>query len=251
MTQFANIVRVGERFIVADKDSYDLLRLSFFPATVIPLAMMDTARTLLGYKGVEFKEQDFENDILLPFIKRARASWGSKGEAFTSQHQPGMLILDAAASGAETARTMAPKIESIMATFFRRWGFHQNFEVSESRGKVRIGIEYSIDPKSKPVIELEKDVKELPKYEIEFGGFKISLALDDPKGRIETNGNSKDVHIGYVHVDLSIKQGGRYTPYQSGRCTYGEVSSVAPMMVALMQIAENHPDNINKKAADD
>lgn len=249
MTQIANIVRVGERFIVADKDSYNLLRLSFFPATVIPEAMMDTARTLLAYKGVEFKEQDFESDVLLPFIKRARASWGSKHEAFTSQHQSGMLILDSASSGAETARAIAPKIESIMASFFRRWGFKHAFEISESRGKVRIGIEYSVDPKSKPVIELEKNVKELPKFELELGGFKISLALDDPKGRIESNGNSKDVHIGYVHVDLSIKQGGRYVPYHSGRCTYGEVSSVAPMMVALMQIAENHPENINKKAA--
>lgn len=251
MTQIANIVRVGERFIVADTESYNLLRLSFFPATAIPLNMMDTAKTLLGYKGVEFKEQDFEEEILRPFMKRAQASWEAKSDAFTSQFQPGMLILDAAASGADSARTMVPKVESVMASFFRRWGFKHTFEVSESRGKIRIGIEYSIDPKAKPVIELEKDSKDLPKFELELGGFKLSLALDDPKGRIETKGNSKEVQVGYVHVSMSIKQGGQYKPYYSGRCTYSEVSNVLPMVTALMQIAESYPENVNKIAASD
>jgi hypothetical protein len=40
-------------------------------------------------------------------------------------------------------------------------------------------------------------------------------------------------------------------PYQSGRCTYGEVSSVFPMIAALVQIAEHQPDNYTKLAATD
>jgi hypothetical protein len=248
MTQIANIVRIGERFIVADKDSYNVLRAASFPATFIPVAMMDSARTLLGFKAVTFNEQDFETEFLAPFIKRARASWGAKSETFTSQFQSGVLVLDAAPAGAEAARMMAPKIEAVVAKFFSRWGFKHTFEVSESRGKVRIGIEFSADSKAKPVIELEKDSKDLQKFEIEFGGFKLGLSMDDPRGRIESNGNGKDVHIGYVYVDLSIKQGGRFTPYHSGRCTYGEVSSVLPMIAALVQIAEYQPDNFNKAA---
>jgi hypothetical protein len=94
MTQIVNIVRIGERFIVADKNSYDILRASSFPATAIPAAMLESAKTLLTYKGVEFNEQDFEQEFLLPFIKRARASWGAKGDAFTSQFQAGMLVMD-------------------------------------------------------------------------------------------------------------------------------------------------------------
>jgi hypothetical protein len=249
MTQIVNIVRIGERLIVADKDSYNALRAASFPATFIPVAMLESAKTLLGYKSIEFKEQDFEQEFLLPFIKRARASWGAKSEAFTSQFQPGMLIMDAASAGADAARQMAPKIESVMARFFSRWGFKHTFDVSESRGKVRISVEYSSESKTKPVIELEKDAKDLQKFEIEFGGFKLSLSMDDPRGRIESSGNGKDVHIGYVHVDLAIKQGGSFMPYHSGRCTYGEVSSVLPMIAALVQIAEYQPDNYTKLAA--
>lgn len=251
MTQIANIVRIGERFIIADKDSYNLIRASSFPATSIPAGMLDSAKTLLAYKGIEFKEQDFDHEFLLPFIKRARASWGAKSDAFTSQFQAGMLIMDAASAGAESARQMAPKIEAVMAKFFTRWGFKHTFEVSESRGKVRISVEYSVDPKARPVIELEKDARDLKKFEIEFGGFKIGLSMDDPRGRIESNGNGKDVHIGYVHVDIALKQGGTFIPYQSGRCTYGEVSSVLPMIAALVQIAEHQPDNYTKLAATD
>jgi hypothetical protein len=239
MTQIVNIVRIGERFIVADKNSYDILRASSFPATAIPAAMLESAKTLLTYKGVEFNEQDFEQEFLLPFIKRARASWGAKGVAFTSQFQAGMLVMDAAQAGADAARQMAPKVEAVIAKFFSRWGFKHTFEVSESRGKVRIGVEYSADSKARPVIELERDSKDLQKFEIEFGGFKIGLSMDDPRGRIESNGNGKDVHIGYVHVDLSIKQGGTFMPYHSGRCTYGEVSSVLPMIAALHQTSRN------------
>jgi hypothetical protein len=251
MTQIANIVRIGERFIIADKDTYHLLRANSFPATSIPLNMMESAKTLLSYKDVEFKEQDFDQEFLLPFIKRARASWSAKSDAFTSQFQAGMLIMDAAPAGADEARKMAPKIESVMAKFFSRWGFKHTFEVSESRGKVRISVEYSIDPKARPVLELEKDTRDLKKFEIEFGGFKLGLSMDDPRGRIESSGNGKDVHIGYVHVDIAIKQGGTFIPYQSGRCTYGEVSSVLPMIAALVQIAEYQPDNYNKIAATD
>jgi hypothetical protein len=251
MTQIANIVRIGERFIIADKDSYNLLRASALPATSIPVGMLDSAKTLLAYKGIEFKEQDFDQEFLAPFIKRARASWGAKGDAFTSQVLPNMLILDAAPAGADAARQMAPKIEAVMAKFFSRWGFRQAFDVSESRGKVRISVEFLVDPKSRPVLELEKDAKDLQKFEIEFGGFKLSLSMDDPRGRIESRGNGKDVHIGYVHVDISIKQGGSFVPYQSGRCTYGEVSSVLPMIAALVQIAEHQPDNYTKIAATD
>lgn len=248
MTKIANIVRIGERFIIADKDTYHLLRANAFPATSIPLGMMATAKTLLEYKGVEFKEQDFEQEFLLPFIKRARASWGAKSDAFTSQFQAGMLIMDAAPAGADAARQMAPKIESVMAKFFSRWGFKHSFEVSESRGKVRISVEYSVDPKARPVLDLEKDTRDLKKFEIEFGGVKIGLSMDDPRGRIESNGNGKDVHIGYVYVDIALKQGGTFIPYQSGRCTYGEVSSVLPMIAALVQIAELQPDNYTKLA---
>jgi hypothetical protein len=251
MTQIANIVRIGERFIIADKDSYNLIRANSLPSTSIPAAMMDTARTLMAYKDIEFKEQDFDQEFLLPFIKRARASWGAKSDAFTSQFQAGMLILDAAPAGADAARQMAPKIESVMAKFFSRWAFKHTFEVSESRGKVRISVEYSADPKARPVIELEKDARDLKKFEIELGGFRIGLSMDDPRGRIESSGNGKDVHIGYVHVDIAIKQGGTFIPYQSGRCTYGEVSSVLPMIAALVQIAEYQPDNYNKIAATD
>jgi hypothetical protein len=251
MTQTANIVRIGERFIIADKDSYNLLRASSLPATSIPVGMLDSAKTLLAYKGIEFNEQDFDQEFLAPFIKRARASWGAKGDAFTSQVQSNMLIFDAAPAGADAARQMAPKIEAVMAKFFSRWGFRQAFDVSESRGKVRISVEFSVDPKSRPVLELEKDSKDLQKFEIEFGGFKISLSMDDPRGRIESRGNGKDVHIGYVYVDISIKQGGTFVPYQSGRCTYGEVSSVLPMIAALVQIAEQQPDNYTKIAATD
>lgn len=251
MTQIANIVRIGERFIIADKDSYNLLRASSLPATSIPVGMLDSAKTLLAYKGIDFNEQDFDTEFLAPFIKRARASWGAKGEAFTSQFQAGMLILDATSTGAEAARQMAPKIESVMAKFFSRWGFRQAFDVSESRGKVRISVEYSVDAKARPVIELEKDARDLEKFELELGGFKIGLSMDDPRGRIESSGNGKNVHIGYVHVDISIKQGGTFVPYQSGRCTYGEVSSVLPMIAALVQIAEQQPDNYTKLAATD
>jgi hypothetical protein len=205
----------------------------------------------MAYKDIEFKEQDFDQEFLLPFIKRARASWGAKSDAFTSQFQAGMLILDAAPAGADAARQMAPKIESVMAKFFSRWAFKHTFEVSESRGKVRISVEYSADPKARPVIELEKDARDLKKFEIELGGFRIGLSMDDPRGRIESSGNGKDVHIGYVHVDIAIKQGGTFIPYQSGRCTYGEVSSVLPMIAALVQIAEYQPDNYNKIAATD
>lgn len=251
MTHIANIVRVGERFIVADAESYNILREASLPFTVIPAETIETARALMAMKGIEVKEKNFESEFLVPFIKRARASWGAKSPDFTSQHQPGILILDSAPAGADEARKMSPKIEGVIASFFRRWGFKFTYELSESRGKVRIGIEYAIDPKSNPVIELEKDAKDLPKYELELGGLKISLALDDPNGRIVTQGNAKDVQIGYVYADVSIKQGGKYVPYRSGRCTYGEISSVVPMIAALMKIAENHPDNINKKAASD
>jgi hypothetical protein len=251
MTQNVNIVRIGERFIVADKDSYTILRAASFPATIIPAALIETSRTLLSYKDVAFNEQDFDQEFLAPFIKRARASWGAKSDAFTSQFQPGMLILDAAPAGAEAARTMAPKIEAVTARFFSRWGFKHTFEVSESRGKVRISVEFSVDPKSAPVLELEKDSKDLQKFEIEFGGVKLSISMDDPRGRIESNGNGKNVHIGYVYVDLSIKQGGKFVPYHSSRCTYGEISSVLPMIEALVQIAEKQPDNYNKAAATD
>ncbi len=251
MTQIANIVRIGERYIVADNDSYNILREASFPATFIPLGMMESARTLLGYKDVQFNEQDFDQEFLLPFIKRARASWGAKSDAFASQFQPGMLLLDAAQSGSEAARLMAPKIESVMARFFSRWGFKHTFEVSESRGKVRISVEYSADDKARPILELEKDAKDLKKFEIELGGFKIGISMDDPRGRIESTSAGKDVHIGYVHVDLSIKQGGNFVPYHSGCCTYTEVSSVLPMIEALVKIAEYQPDNFTKLAATD
>lgn len=251
MTQIANIVRIGERFIIADNDSYKLLRAVALPATAIPAAMMDSVKTLLKYKDVELNEQDFDQEFLLPFIKRARASWGAKSEAFTSQFQSGMLILDAAPTGADAARLMAPKIESVMAKFFSRWGFRHTFEMSESRGKVRISVEYSTDAKVRPVLELEKDARDLKKFEVEFGGIRIGISMDDPRGRIESNGNGKDVRIGYVHVDVALKQGGTFIPYQSGRCTYGEVSSVMPLITALMQIAENQPDNYTKITATD
>lgn len=251
MKQIANIVRIGERFIVADKESYLLLKSIQYPSTVIPVALLESAKTALSYKNIEFVMQDFELDILQPFLKRARASWASKNESFTSQSQTGMLILDASSQGAAAAYEIAPKIEDVMTTFFRRWGFKHNFEISESRGKVRISIEYFFDQKANPVIELAKDAKEFQKYELELGFFKISLSLDDPNGRIANNGNSKEVQIGYVHYTVQIKQGGTFVPYKSGRCTYGEVSSVLPFMSALTKIADNQPNNQKPVAESD
>jgi hypothetical protein len=101
---------------------------------------------------------------------------------------------------------------------------------------------------------LEEAAVDLPKVQWKIGFTRITLSFDNfhsksvslpPQPGQQERG--REHKIGYVHLLVEVSQGGKYTPIHSTKCTYTELSSVKPLITALMNVPnmdEHNFDNL-------
>jgi hypothetical protein len=249
-----NLTRIRQWYIVADAESYLTLKEIGVCMTRFHQDFLPTLKLLTDKHDVRGKEVKFKDEILDPFLDRVGNTWMKKHPTFDCTIDSKTMIFEVKkATGYDVARKTIPKMEEVLSAFFSRWGYRSKFEYSEARGKVRFAVEYWFDPERQPIVVLAEGVQEKPKVQIKFGTMRLSLAFDDPRGKVETlrdksgDASGKRVNIGYVHVTIEISQGGKFVPFHSTRCTYDQVSSVKPIILALMDVPNVHANNFDLK----
>jgi hypothetical protein len=166
----------------------------------------------------------------------------------------------------KVATEAIPKLQDLLEKFFARWGFSSTFDYSTKNGRCKLNVEYWFDTNKLPIVVLEESAVDLPKVQWKLGFTRFTLSFDNYHGRSyrdvtismqkdRETGEERpveifgDLHhkIGYVHYLVEISQGGKWTPIHSGKCTYTELSSVKPLVTALMNVPnmdEHNFDNL-------
>jgi hypothetical protein len=252
--QIIRLTLIKQWYIPADTKSYKLLRKLGVPLTQMHKDFLPTLKLLLQNHDIRAKAVKFHDEILNPFLDEVGQTWLKKHPGLKCTIQARTMVFEGDAESLAVARETVPKLETALRKFFSRWGYRSTFEYSELKGRCKYSVEYWFDPERQPIIVLENEAQDLPKVSLKLGNLRLQFAFDDPKGKVvETRRPNqerpdKHVQVGYVHVTVESKQGGNYTAIQSTRCTYSEVSSVLPLIVALMRVPNVCPNNFEEPA---
>jgi hypothetical protein len=248
------LTRIRQWFIVADAESYLILKELGICMTRFHQDFLPTLKLLTDNHGVRGKEVKFREEILNPFLDRVGDTWLKKHPSFDCTIDGKTMVFEVRKpAGYDIARKTIPKLEERLAEFFARWGYRSTFEYSEARGKCRFAVEYWFDPERQPIVILEEDPQEKPKVQLKLGTMRLTFTFDNPRGSFSTmqdkNGdvNGKGVSIGYVQTQVEISQGGKFVPFHSSRCTYDQISNVHPLIIALMKIPNAHAANLDEQ----
>jgi hypothetical protein len=236
------LTRIKQFYIPADTDSYKVLVKLGVPFTKIPVDFLGTLKLLTDNHNVRGAEVPFREDILEPFKDKIARAWTKKyGKCLITSKE--MSFKTTKPEILEDAKKAVEKLEDLLRQFFNRWSYKVSFEYSEARGRLHFHVKYWFDPDKGPVIPLETDPVELQPVQLRFGFTRITLKFDQ-----QQNEGSRSENIGYVHIQVEVSQGGKFSTIHSSRCTYSQISSVKPMLLALMNIANKDQHNADNTA---
>jgi hypothetical protein len=251
------LTRIKQWYIPADAESYLTLRRAGVALTRFHQDFLPTLKLLTKGKNIRGREVDFHKDIMQPYFDKIGRTWNKKPHCDCTISKKTMVFETLKAEALPIAKASIPKLQDLLTRFFQRWGYRSTFEYSELRGKCKLNVEYWFDPERQPVVILEDEKEELnKKIQFKLGNLRLTFTFDNFESRtviIKGGGRSnedgippKDYQIGYVHTLIEISQGGKFTPVQSSRCTWSELSSVKPLIAALMDVPNRQPNNFNE-----
>lgn len=253
------LAKIKQWIIPADAESYKVLAKAGAPLTIFHEDFLPTLRVLTESKNIRGEGVNFRTEILEPFLDKVGATWNKKEHCQATIRAKTMTFELLKTAGFAKARASVPKLQEVLYNFFERWGYRVHFVYSEARGKLKLEVEYWHDPSKHPVISLdEKQTKDQHKVQFKLGNLRFTFKFDDfesktaPVGRawkfdrddVETH-IPTTYHIGYVHTVIEIKKGGEFVPFHSSRCKYSDISSVLPVITALMSVPQFNPHNFD------
>jgi hypothetical protein len=252
--QEIQLTKIKQWYIPANTESYIALRKAGVPLLRIHQDFIPTLGLLVKNK-IRAKEVNFKTSILDPFLDKVGSSWLRKDNR-RCDIQATSMRFDAVKpeSFAEATETV-PKLQAVLEKFFTRWGYGFTFELSSVKTRMRLNVNYWLDSEKLPVIELEQDPEELTPIRLKLGFTRLTFTFDGYKSTTVSAPpvygspeRGKSHKIGYVHLLIEVSQGGIYKPLHSTRCTYTELSTVKPLIAALMSIPNFDHHNFDNPA---
>jgi len=214
------LTRIKQWYIPADTDSYLALRAAGVPLLRIHRDFLPTVGLLTKKHNIKAKERNFKTDILDPFLDKVGSSWLRKANRRCEIQATTMRFEAIKPEAFEEAKEVIPKLQKVLEDFFTRWGYGFSFELSQVKTRLRLNVEYWLDAEKLPIIPIEQDVAELPRVQLKLGFTRISMMFGDK----------------YVDTLIEVSQGGVFKPLHSSRCLYSQISSVAPLIKALISV---------------
>lgn len=249
------LTRIKNFYIPVDAESYRIMRDAGVPLLQIHTDFLPTLAPLLKKRKVRAREVHFRDEILNPFLEKVADRWNKKPNCKATIGTRTMVFQTTSAMAYAAARESLPKLEQVLIRFFQQYGYRTTFTPSEQRGKLKLVVDYWFDATKMPIITLEGEVQESKPVYWKIGftrlGFKFdnfhTTTISGEKDKI--TGVAEKIHkIGYVHLTVEVSQGGVFKAIHSTRCTFTELSSVKPLMVALMNVPNLDPHNFDNQA---
>jgi hypothetical protein len=252
------LARIKQWFVPADAETYLVLKRIGVPLTQFHQDFLPTLQLLTRKHSIRAKEVNFKIEILEPFLDKVGATWNKKLHCEATIQARTMKFEVLKTEGFATAKASIPKLQDVLTKFFTRWGYRSTFEYSEARGKCKLNVEYWFDPERQPIVILEEETAERPKVRFRLGNLRLTFVFDsfDSKTRAlpmrpGSNADSRPdlaYHIGYVHTLIEIRQGGSFTPLHSSKCKLSDLSSVQPLIAALIEVPNRNAHNFDVSA---
>lgn len=225
------LTKIRQFYFPVDADDYKLLRERGLPAIRIHENLLPTFGLIFKKYHIKPQNVSFNDAIMNPYLDKIGETWQSKPHRKASITKSVMKFETLHASIQLQARESLHKLESSLRKFFQRWGFSASFELSESRGKLKLHVNYRFDPERNPVIPLVEDPTSLPSIAINLGYVRLTMTL--MKREIEIN--------------ISVAAGPGWNSIHTSRCLYSQVSDVRPMLAGLVNIVNSDSHNADNK----
>ena len=230
--QPVRLTRIKQWYLPADAESYTALKEIGRPLTRIHINFMPAVKLLANKHKLRGTEVSFKDEILDPFLDKVGTAWNSKEFFKASIGNRTMKFETLKPEVLDKAKRWVPQMEEKLRAFFQRWGYSSTFDYSESRGRCKLNVEYWYDSQKLPIVVLEEEPKPLPKIQLKLGFTRITLQFGTK----------------YIDTAIEISQGGNFTPLHTTRCLYSQVSSVRPMLNALMSVLDKDEHNFDNTA---
>jgi len=227
------LVKIKQWYIPYDGDSYKLLRSAGVPLVRFHENFLPTLQLLC--KKHKFRGQliNFREKVLEPFLDKVGITFNRKPHCRATINTKSLRFetLKPEVFQAMKENTI-PKLEDVLLAFFRRWGYKSTFKYSEHRGKILLVVDYWYDSEKLPIIPLAESLEELPPVRIKFGMTRITLKMGEK----------------YLETIIEVSQGGIFKTLHTTRCLYSQMSSVKPMIHALMEVPNRDQYNFDNSA---
>lgn len=208
-------------------DDYKLLRSKGITLIRVPENLMPTLGLLFAKHKIKPVPVSFADTIRDPYFDRLGEAWQAKEHRKATITPSFMKFETTHASVQPQAREALHKLEASLRRFFQRWGFSASFELSESRGKLKLHVSYKFDPERAPVIPLVEDSTSMQHIRLNLGFMRITLT---PMAK-------------EIEYNIALAAGTDWNSIHTGRCLYSQVSDVRPMISALVNVASTDPHN--------
>lgn len=226
------LTKIKQWWLPVDAESYLTLREAGVPLVRFHVDFLPALSLLTKKHHIKAKEVNFRDEILNPFLELVGTTWNKKPHCRATIGSRIMKFETLRPEAYTKAKESIPKLEDVLVKFFTRWGYNVVPVYSEARGKCKLSVEYYFDSNRLPVLPLEADVRDLPKIQLKLGFTRLTLTFGEK----------------YVDTLIEISQGGVFAPLHSTKCLYSQISSVKPMINALMQVPDRDIHNFDNSA---
>lgn len=230
-TSVVKLTKIKQFYMPVDADDYKLLRNLGVPVIRIHENLMPTLMLMFNKHKVKPQSVSFPDAIRDPYLDKIGETWQKKEHRKATIAKTWMKFETTHASIQGPSREAMRKLEASLRRFFQRWGYSAAFEVSESRGKLKLHVNYRFDPERAPIIPLVEDATSVPQIKLDLGFVRLTLTL------MKTD----------VEVNVSIAAGTGWNSLYTSRCLYSQISDVRPMLAALVNVASADPHNSDNK----
>jgi len=226
------LTKIKQFYFPVDAEDYKLLRAHGVPVIKIHENLLPTLGLLFKKNKITPQAVNFNDAIFNPYLDKIGEAWQSKEFRVATITKSVMKFETTKASIMPHAREALHKLETSLRRFFTRWGFAAAFELSESRGKLKLHVNYKFDPARDPVIPLVEDATSLPSIKIDLGFVRVSLTLMKHD----------------VEVNIAIAAGTLWNSIHTSRCQYDQITDVRPMIAALVSVVNHDQHNSENRA---
>lgn len=215
------LVKIKQWYMPFDGDSYKVLRAVGIPLVRFHEDFLPTVRLVCHKHKIRGSLINFKGDILEPFLDRIGTAFNNKEHCRASIGARAMSFETLKPEVFEKIKNETiPKLENLLRAFFSRWGYKSRFDYSEHRGKIKLVVDYWFDSEAQPIIPLEEPLADVKPVRLRIGSIRLTLKLGTK----------------YMETIIEVAQGGIFKPMHTSRCLYSQMSSVKPMISALMEI---------------
>lgn len=223
--------KIKQFYLPIDADAYKALKALQLPLIRIHENLMPTIGIVFKKHKVSPQLVNFKDQIMDPYLDEIGRRWQAKEHRVATLGKSVLKFETTHASIHNAAREAIHKLEASLRRFFTRWGFTAAFEISESRGKLKLHVNYRYDPDREPIIPLVEDSTSMPKVMLNLGFIRLTLTLMKKE----------------VEVSVAEAAGAGWNSILTRRCLYTQFSDVRPMLAALAQIVNMDQHNSDNK----